>query len=41
MIGSVLSIVSFVLYFTKKLDAIYVTILYVTFRNLIRMMDFE
>lgn len=41
MIGSVMSTLSFILFFKKKADTIYLTMLYLTFRNLMRIIDFE
>ena len=41
MIGSAMSIISFTLYFKKNFDTIYLTILYIAFRNTSRLLDFE
>ena len=41
MIGSAMSILSFTLYFKKKLDAIYLTMIYVALRNTLRLVDLE
>ena len=41
MIGSVLSYLSFGLYYYKKADCLYYTVIYDTFRNAFRMLDLE
>ena len=41
MIGSVLSYLSFGLYFYEKADTIYYTVIYYMVRNAMRMLDLE
>ena len=41
MIGSVISYMSFALYYSKKADSIYLTTIYYTMRNSLRMIDLE
>lgn len=41
MIGSVMSALSFILYLKKKADIIYLTMLYITIRNALRLFDLE
>ena len=41
MIGSVFTLISLVLYYTKKADTIYYLVIYSTIRSGIRLVDFE
>ena len=41
MMGSCASLLSFVLYFKKKADTIFMTLIYISVRQCIRLYDFE